>query len=316
MKIRSHIFGWLTPHLAPVIRQDAARLDLYLGLSRADWHYFGLIVALMGDKASCPDHFASVEREAWSRARLNVMRGVYDGKARALLNMSQKFTGDLWRPPSYRRVARAIEEPAFLSALRGKKAIDRRFVRALSAVPPHLRVEAVTRRIRTRSDADRVVFLAEVVRRIRTDLSDQEVLRSLSQVKRKGAALEAWVAGHYQHAPFPAAPWEGDGALTPITSYAALKRLALEFDNCVRSYHEEVLSGQSYFYRYALAGKPVATVELEFLPHVGWSVGDVEGPKNASIGRAAMGDIKKRFGRAGIVALPRDTSRWDLFRAA
>lgn len=316
MKIRSHIFGWLTPHLAPVIRRDAARLDLYLSLSRSDWHYFGLIIALMGDKATCPDHFASVEREAWSRARLNVLRGVYDGKARALLNMSPKFTGDLWRPASYRRVARAIEEPAFLSALRGRKAIDRRFVRALSVVPTHLRVEAVTRRIRTRSGADRVVFMVEAVRRIRTDLSDREVLRSLSQVKRKGTLLEAWVAGHYQHAPFPAAPWGGDAALTPITSYAALKRLALEFDNCVRSYHEEVLSGQSYFYRYAPEGRPVATVELEFLPHVGWSIGDVEGLKNALVGRSAMGDLKKRFGRAGIVKLPNGTKRWDLFRAA
>lgn len=314
MTIRTHIFGWLTPHLMPILARQPDRLVHYVGLSRADWHFLGLVVACLGDKARCPDHFAAIEAEAFVAPRLEVLRSVYDGPARPLLKTVPKLRGKLWEGQTYRHLAGLAREETMLTTLRRQRWIDRRFLRGVAAVPVSLRSDGVLRRVKRVSDAEQLAFMVEVVRRVRTDMSEAEILRSLAQHKGDKADVSKWVSEHYQHAPFPAAPWDGDPDLVPISDYPALKRLALEFDNCVRNYHEEVIGGQSYFYRFAPGGKPVATVELQNLPQVGWSIGDVEGLKNARVGRSVVVEIRRRFGRVGIGSMPRDTRRWDLFR--
>lgn len=313
MIIRTYPFGWLTPALAPILRETPSRLDDYLSLTRSDWHFLGLIASALGDKLTCPRHFAAIEREWLTRKRKDVLADVAPQAPAALVKLVPKLQGSLWRPATYRRLLSLAADPSAYAVLKRRERIDRRAVFVVSRLPSNLRTGGVLDRVRRPSDAQELVFALDVVKHIRSDLSEREIIRSLNQLKGRKNAIRRWVNGHYQHAPLPPAPWEGTASLTPVTSYAGLKRLALEFDNCVRTYHIDVLDGRSYFYRYAEGGKPVATVELQSLPHVGWSVGDIEGLKNASVSSRVIGIIRAAFAEAGIGVLPPNIDRWALF---
>ncbi len=311
MTLRTYPFGWLTPHLLPALRANPERLDDYLALTRADWHYVGLIVALMGENRACPDHFAAVERDLLWRSRREMLADVAPGVPPSLIKLLPKLRGALWRPPSYERLADLSQSPDGLKALRSRPSVSRRFVRTLHKLPPMLRQEALLRQITEKGDVERLSFAVDVVCRVRTDLTRDEVIRSLAHLK--GTKFKQWVGRHYQKAPFPAAPWDGTDDLTPVRDYRALKKLALEFDNCVRDYHLDVLEGRSYFYRFAPANRPLATVELQAFPRIGWIVGDIEGVENETVPNATRAGIQSAFSTAGIPSMPRDTRRWDFF---
>lgn len=139
------------------------------------------------------------------------------------------------------------------------------------------------------------------------------MLRSLGHVRPRPGALTAWTRGHYREAPFPPAPWAGTEDVRPITDWAALKALALEFRNCVRTYHREVMDGRSYFYRYAEGGKPVAVVELERLPVAGWVIGEVLGPENEDVAPSVMLRLRAAFEAGSIAHVPEQVNLYSLF---
>ncbi|RFB04125.1 hypothetical protein [Parvularcula marina] len=316
MTIRTYPFWWLTPYLVPVFEREPSRLADYLALRRRDWHYVGLIVALMGEMAEDTDHFAAVERGLLSRKRKDVLADVAPDVPAAVLKLVLKLSGELWRPASYRRLAALVEDEHAIEVLRRRKAISRRAIRTLYRLPPILRTEKVMSRLKRSQDVEELIFTLDVVRRIRPDMTEEDILRSLSQCKTEEEEdiMRRWVQHHYQHAPFPAPPWRGNEDLRPITSFAELKRLALEFDNCVRTYHLDVLDGTSYFYRYSEKGRPVATVEIVRLPGAGWSVGDIEGIKNDTVPATIVGRIRAIFAEAGIGAMPPQLHRGSWFR--
>lgn len=101
--------------------------------------------------------------------------------------------------------------------------------------------------------------------------------------------------------------------MRPITDWAALKALALEFRNCVRTYHREVMDGRSYFYRYAEGGKPVAVVELERLPVAGWVIGEVLGPENDDVAPSVMLRLRAAFEAGRIAHVPEQVNLYSLF---
>lgn len=314
MTIRTYPFSWLTPYLVPVFEREPARLSDYLKLSRADWHWVGFVVALLGDKAKDPDHFAAVEGDILHRKRKLVLADVAPDVPPQALKLLPKLLGEMWRPPSYRRLAALSMQDQGRKALTQMKSISRRKLRLLHRLPPELRTAGIASRIFDQRDVEELSFALAAVRRLRPDLNDEQIVRSLGQVGYHPSALNMWMNNHYRHAAFPPAPWVGTDELRPITSYADLKRLALEFDNCVRTYHLNVLDGTSYFYRYAEKGKPVATIELKKLPGLGWSVGEIHGPNNDSVSSVSIGRIRAAFAQAGIGAMPEDFDRSSWFR--
>ena len=176
---RTHPFGWLTPHVAA---HCAARPDAfarYLDLSRGDWHYLGLLVALSGD---APDAFAAWADDALTRPRVAMLARVAPDAPRALVKVASRLKGGLWTQAGYRRLARLAAEPQALAALRSRR-LARREVAAICALPPALRVPPALRHVRKRSDAEAVRFAVETVCAVRTDLSLAQVLRSLGHVK-------------------------------------------------------------------------------------------------------------------------------------
>lgn len=314
MTIRTYPFSWLTPLLVPIFESRPERLSDYLSLTRADWHYVGLIIALMGDKANDPEHFAAIERDLLTRKRKAVLADVAPEAPDGLLKLVPKLAGDLWRPQAYRRLAEMVRERTALMALRRQRSIRRRMVRIVHRLPSDLRTDYVIRYVKTSADIEEVLFAILVVRRIRTDLTRRDIIRSFGQVRGKAPqAMRRWVQHHYEHAPFPDAPWVGTETVTPIKSFSELRKLALEFDNCVRNYHLEVMDGQSYFYRYAEGGMPIATVELISIPNVGWAVSEIAGPKNDDVPPATVRRIHTLFADAGIEKYPASLYRGSWF---
>ena len=91
MTIRTYPFCWLTPYLVPVFEREPSRLADYLALRRRDWHYVGLIVALMGEMAEDADHFAAIERGLLSRKRKDVLADVAPDVPAAVLKLVPKL---------------------------------------------------------------------------------------------------------------------------------------------------------------------------------------------------------------------------------
>lgn len=141
--------------------------------------------------------------------------------------------------------------------------------------------------ISARRDLKEVTFAIEVVRRVRLDLTDRQILSSLERAD--GSYIYDWVMRHYEHVPFPEAPSGaipvGTGAvLRPIGAYSEMSAVAHEFDNCVRDRLWRVLKGDSALYRYTpLGGGDGAIVELRRAPIIGWTLEEAAGPNNTPL---------------------------------
>ncbi len=303
-------YDWLTPAIAAIANHDQDFAMRILTLRRSELHFIGLCVALMGDKALDDLHLNTFARAYPVMARKTLISAFssvdVDG---AIVKLVPKLAGAPWRACSYRRLVDLFAETAARKVLRHLPMITRRHVLTLGRLPVAFRTSGVLKVIATPQDLGQLLFAIEIVRRVRTDLDDRQILASLEKVKPHG--VRTWVMNHYEQVPFPPAPTEAlirDGAdiLRPLTGYADLKRAALEFKNCIRTYLWGVLSGESYFYRYAprRGQKAVAIVELRKVPVIGWVVHEALGPDNDAISSADRAIILSAFADVGIGAAP------------
>ncbi|MEL6378302.1 MAG: hypothetical protein AAGK25_04405 [Pseudomonadota bacterium] len=98
-------YGWLTPFIADIANQHPAFASQVLCLTRAELHFLGLASVAINIHPDGADR-----REAFVRAYATVERRVvltryaFGGnraRATAVLKLSRKIAGDLWRPASY-----------------------------------------------------------------------------------------------------------------------------------------------------------------------------------------------------------------------
>ncbi len=306
-------YGWLTPYIATIAAQNDGVAARVLMLRRDELHFIALCLALMGETRDDADHLGVFARGLGVLTRKALMANAADlGGVRivpALAKLPAHFAGGVWRPASYLRLAALMNDPASRKTLTHMPRITRRDVLTLGRLPEAYRTQGVVKLVKRPQQLSVVLFAIELVRRVRTDLTDRQIKTSLDNAKP--GYIRSWVMKHYEQAPFPPAPTGalvigGVDALRPLTCYADLARAAREFDNCIRTYLWSVLKGEAYFYRYApqAGGKGVAIVELKPAPAIGWVVHEALGPSNDPIRGTDRAAIVAAFRSAGIGAAP------------
>lgn len=310
-------YGWLTPYIASIAVHNEEIAARSLFLTRAELHFIAMCTSLMGKSRDDRDHYAAFARGLGVVSRRTLIENACDlGSIDATPGLAQlpaQLAGNIWRPASYIKLATLMAEPSAKKALRHLPRITRGNVITLARLPEAYRTHGVLRMIKKRSDLAEVLFALELVRRVRIDLNDQQVLASLE--KAEARSMRAWVMKHYEQAPFPPAPvgpimLAGVEAMRPLSCYDDLARAAREFDNCIRTYLWAVLKGDSYFYRYApnAGGKGVAIIELRRTPVIGWIVHEALGPKNDDLTAMDRAIIVNAFSDAGISPAPQMVS--------
>ncbi len=302
-------YGWLTPAIAAIANHDPAFARRALFLTRKERHAIALILALMGERGTDPDHLAAFARDYGRLDRRTLLAAMAPGRDAAVMKLVSKLAGAPWRAPTYRRLADLFADKTARKVLRHLPAITRRHVLTLARLPDGYRTISIVRLVAKPRQVPEVVFAIDLVRRLRTDLTDRQIIASLERAD--GSRIRAWVMRHYERAPFPPAPTEalmrgGVEVMRPLTTYEDLATAAREFDNCIRTYHWNVLKGDTYFYRYApeAGGKGVAIVELRRLPAVGWVVHEALGPNNGDIPAGVRASILALFRQKGVGAAP------------
>ncbi|NRA29282.1 MAG: hypothetical protein HRU11_03390 [Parvularculaceae bacterium] len=304
LPIRTRPFGWLTELLLPVFEQDPARMRVWLSACRHEWHFVGLVIALVDDDELFPEiepfFFAEKKKDIWG--------AVHPELDPRLVKLTGKLRGDLWQPQSSRRLLELMNDPAAARLLLKARSINRRKVMALARVPGPLRCSAVYERLKTAGDAERLTFAINLVERIRPDLSREEVLRNLAQTSGQ-VSLEGWARQHFRAVSFPAPLWAGTDVLKPLDSWVAVQKTALEFKNCIRGYVRDVLSGSCYLYLYDDGAGIKAVVEFIRLADDLWAIGEINGPDNNML--SSVGEAKVVQEAAGVaLKLPGDDGAW------
>lgn len=306
-------YGWLTPYVAAIAASNRGFAARALILPRGEQHFIALAVALMGARADDRDHIAAFARAYGVEPRQRLLAEAAPDANPRLVRLVGKFAGAPWRAPAYRRLAALMDEPHARKTLLHLPRITRWHVSVLARLPLAYRTRSVLKLIKKRRDVSEIVFAIEMVRRVRTDLTDRQILASLEKADLE--YIRPWVMRHYERVPFPAAPTGalvlgGVDALRPLTGFDDLARAAREFDNCIRDYLWRVLKSDAYFYRYApeAGGKGVAIVELRRVPALGWVVHEALGPKNEAVKGADRAAIIAAFRKAGVAAAPQAVS--------
>ena len=306
-------YGWLTPAIEAIAAHNQSFAARVLHIPREELHFIALVIALMGSKARDADHLAAFARSYGVLARRTLLTAFLDTSGPAvspsIVKLAPKLAGGVWRAATYRRLAMLFSEDSARKVLRHRKAIARRDVLTLTRLPAEYRSMAVVRLIKRPRDLHEVMFAIDLVRRVRTDMSDRQIMASLDSAKP--GRTRDWVMKQYEQAPFPKPPTmaivrNGVEALRPLSSYDDLARAAREFNNCIRTYLWAVLKGDTYFYRYApeAGGKGVAIVELRRLPVAGWVVHEALGPDNDDISGMTRAAIINAFREEGVGAAP------------
>lgn len=309
-------YGWLTPYLLAIAshnRQFAARI---LNLSRTELHFIALCLALMEDKRDDADHLTAFARGLDVRTRKSLLGEFAPDADKNLVRLAGKLAGGPWRAASYLRLAALYSEPHARKTLRHLKHITRWRLIILARLPAPYRRIGIVLKIKKRLDLSSVLFGIEVVRRIRTDLNDRQILASLE--KSDTSYVRGWVEAHYERLPFPQAPTgaltDGEGGvLRPVTTGAELVRAGREFDNCVADYIWEASTGASMFYRYDRSEKRIAIAELKRVPGGGWAIDDLLAPKNRPLNGKDREIVLALFRAASILPAPQVTGSFSWF---
>jgi hypothetical protein len=309
-------YGWVTPYVSTIAASNAGVAARLLSLPRDDLHFIAMALAFMTDARE--DELV-LQRFAQALGRVNreaILRDFAPTFDPRIARLCGKLAGKPWRAASYLRLAELMDEPHARKTLLHLKAISRRDLIALARLPFAFRTRAVLKMAIHRRDFREVLFAIEIVRRVRTDLTDRQILRSLENADP--TFIKDWVEAHYERLPFPAAPTgvlaDGrGGVLRPVVCGADLRRAAIDFDNCARGYVARAATGASVFYRCERGDQRIALAELRPAPGFIWAVCQLRGPKNRELGGDDRSAILAAFAAAGIAATPQAKSPFGWF---
>ncbi len=309
-------YGWMTPYIAAIAAHTPQVGSRILSLSRTEMHFIALCLSLMGEKRNDADHLAAFAGGIGIRTRKSLLGDLAPDANRHLAQLTGKLAGRPWRPASYLRLTELYAEPHARKVLCHIKQITRWRLIILARLPAPYRKIGIVIKIKKRLDLSSVLFGIEVVRRVRTDLNDRQILASLE--KSDTRYVRDWVEAHYERLPFPQAPTGAltngtSGVLRPVTSGADLLRAGREFDNCVANYMWEASTGASVFYRYDDSRRPVAIAELKRLAGGLWAVDEMMAPKNKTLDGKTRQEVLAAFTMAGILPAPQVTGSFSWF---
>jgi len=310
------IYGWLTPVIAGIAEINTEFARRVLSISRNEQHFIAMCYVLMNECQLPPteetlrsEKFHSFARGYGSLSRRVLLEISNPDTSPKFAKLTQKFAGAIWQPITYRRLARLCDDDECYKTLSHLPSIARRQILTLGRLPQGYRNRATLRLIHKPEDLVKVIFAINLAMQLRPELDHAQLTASLN--KAESGNIRDWVMRHARKAPFPSAPvsaidLNGIEAIRPLTSYSDLKRAALEFDNCIRTYQWAVMREQSYFYRYApkAEAKGIAIIELRKVPLLGWVVHEALGEKNEPISAIDRAIILRAFQEFGITAAP------------
>ncbi len=305
-------YGWLTPYIAAIAGENAAVAARLLSLPRDELHFIAMALALMGDARLDAGAVAQLARAIGVDRREAILARLAPGADPRLARLAPRLAGRPWRLPTYERLAALFAEPNARKTLSHLPAITRRAVITLARLPAAYRTHGVLRMIDRPRYLSRVVFAIEIVRRVRTDLSDRQIIASLE--RSRSSSMRDWVEAHYERLPFAPPPVRrltdgAGGVLLPVDTGAALRRTGAEYENCVQDYLLRAWRGDSVFYRYERDGSRVAVVQVRRTPGVGWAIEEISGPGNEPVGGQDRCRIIEALAQAGVAAAPQAQAR-------
>lgn len=312
----SGVYGWLTPYLSRIAAHNPHIAARVLSLPRSDLHFIALVIALIGDKRDDADHLRAFARGLGVRTRKSLMMEFAPHAAPKLAELSHKLAGRPWRIASYQRLSRLYEEPHARKCLSHLQTITRWDLVKLARLPEPYRKLGVLRKINRRVDLPRTLFAIEIVRRVRTDLNDRQIIASLEKAEVR--YIREWVEAHYERLPFPQAPsgalTDGNGGvLRPVVSGGELRQLARQFDNCSINFVWQAAAGTCHFYRYDQSGRPVACAQIKRVPGIGWAIEEIKSPHNKELDGRARARVLTLFAEIGVAASPQVTGPYAWF---
>lgn len=306
-------YGWLTPYIAAIAATNAAVAGRVLFLPRDELHFVAMTLALMGERRDDPAALGALAQGLGREKREVILARAAPGADPRLARLCARLGGKPWRPPTYAALAALHEEPHARKVLAHLPAITRRTVLTLARLPAPYRTRGVLKMAGKPDEIARILFAIEIVRRVRTDLTDRQIIASIERAK--GWRMRDWVEAHYERLPFPPPPTHrlpdgAGGCLLPVDSGAALRRTGLDYDNCVRSnYLLRAWRGDCVFYRYERDGVRIAAVEIRRTPGLGWAIEEISGPGNAPVAGKDRTRIIDAFAAVGVPAAPQAKSR-------
>ncbi|MEO1137368.1 MAG: hypothetical protein AAFW68_12310 [Pseudomonadota bacterium] len=314
--VRSGIYGWLTPYLAQIAEHNAGFAERILRLCRTELHFVALCITFMGERRDDADHLAAFASGIDRRTRKALFAEFAPEMDVRLVRFAGKLGGRPWRISSYQRLAVLFAEPHARKTLRHMPHITRWHLIALARLPAHYRKLGLIRKLKSRRELSCTLFAIHVVRRIRTDLNDRQIIASLEKADTR--YVRQWVEAHYERLPFPQAPTgaltDGQGVvLRPVNTASDLIRTAREFDNCVDNYLWEAITARSYFYRFENNMRRIAVAELKPVPGAGWAINDILGPKNTPLSGVDRQKLLGLFYEQGILPAPQALSNFAWF---
>jgi len=305
-------YGWLTPWLSLMTSANASIASRILSLPRDELHFIALTLALMGEARNDAARLGAFASALGCRRREAILAEAAPDVEARLARLCGKLAGRPWRPATYHRLAALAAEPNARKTLAHARKITRRDVLTLARLPPAYRTSGVLRMVKRPHDLANVLFAIEIVRRVRTDLSDRQILASLERADSE--IIRRWVEAHYERLPFPAAPTgpltDGlGGVLRPVCDGDELRRTGSDYENCVENYLLRSHAGVCAFYRYERANRRVAVIEIRRTPGVGWAIEEIAGPNNEPVSGDDRSRIIQTFAGAGVAAAPQALSR-------
>ncbi|MEO1014670.1 MAG: hypothetical protein AAFX08_05720 [Pseudomonadota bacterium] len=306
-------YGWLTPHLAVIASVNADFARRVLIIDRAEAHFIALAVALMGPDGATPARVAGFGARLGRVSRDKALADAAPAAPRGLASLSGRLVGGVWRPATYRRLASLMDDPQAAKTLRHMKRVSRRDVRALSRLPDGYRVGAVVEVVARKGHLPTVLFAIDLVRRVRADVCDRDILASLKSMDPKDVG--AWIDRHYEAAAFPAPPVAGDisvaggGRLRALTNHREMVEAGQALSNCARTYAMATLKGEAYLYRYVVhrghRDWPGAMAEVRRAPGAGWVAVSALGASNEPLRPVTRMALVAAFREAGFLVAPR-----------
>ncbi len=300
MSTQSGPFGWLSPAIAAITIHDPEFLQFAIALDGGQLHLLGLLLSHADTHG-----WSAAEWQAFGCAfRTESGRTLIARFAQlppALLNVTGKLKGTLWRPATYRRLGTLAREHNARKWLAHAVIIAPADLIVLSRLPPAFRTPKIVGAARHRRQLSELRYRIAIARRLLPGQSDRVLARVIEQ---KGVKTQYWkfIEGLLERVDFPTPPWAGDEALRPVRSYQELAAAAVRLRNCLRDRLAHILAGNSAIYLYCAEGELAGAVEIGRHAIFGWEFEEMAGPDNNVLSAAHQRDVLRRLQAAGISA--------------
>lgn len=197
----------------------------------------------------------------------------------------------LWSPDHYRELLDLLQCRKAKQTLQHAERIESSLVGILVRLTPALRTVRVTQHVRHAREA-------EVLSRVlKTDTDGEQFLRTLAANECRVTFYRKLVEDFRRRQGFPTLPGIDHELVQPISDLAELRNVAIEFNNCLRVFAEEIINGSVGFYVWR--GEEPAVISVR--PRMyGMIVDDIRGVGNSPISADASVRVRAVFAAHGI----------------